>query len=220
MEKNIILVDFENMQYLDPSDLKEDTKILVFIGHNQTKKSINFTMENIEKVSSIELIKIKRDINVEQKNALDFFIAHYLGIFIEKHSLLNLNYIIYSDDHGFDPLIKHLKGNNIQIKREDKKILSKKTKIVKKEVSTKIKNTENDDTNEITQKKYYEKIIRNLKKTDKNKRPKTQKGLNGHINTFLPGKIENRETIIKKIMEIIIENEIIILRNNKITYNM
>lgn len=128
MEKNFIFVDFENMRHLNPADIKEDTRILVFVGHNQNKSSLDFAMDTLDKVSSIELIKVKRDITLKQKNALDFFIAHYLGIFIEKHDTLRLNYSIYSDDHGFDPLIKHLQGNHISIKRTGKKNIPKKQK--------------------------------------------------------------------------------------------
>jgi hypothetical protein len=44
-----------------------NTKIIVLVGYNQNRKAINFSMENLDNVSSIELIKVKRNIKVDQK---------------------------------------------------------------------------------------------------------------------------------------------------------
>jgi hypothetical protein len=213
MEKNIIFMDFENMQYITKDDIKPDTKIIVFVGHNQNKISMKFTMEHLDNVSSIDLIKIKRDVNVEQKNALDFFISHYLGIFIEKYISLDLNYIIYSDDQGFDPLIKHLLNNDIKIKRMGKNILEKNQERYKIE-------RPNADENIVD--KYYNKLIENIRKTNTKQRPKTRKGLEGRIKTLISGKNDDeKNNTIRKIMEkIIVNNKIKIDNNNKIKYNI
>jgi hypothetical protein len=210
MEKNIILVDFENIQYIHPADIQENAKVIVFAGHKQNKRSLSFTMEILDKVSSIELVKIKRDITVEQKNALDFFIAHYLGIFIEKYRHLDLHYTIYSDDHGFDPLIKHLKGNNISIERTDKNIPQKE-----------INSIENIDDTADSIKERYEKLVEILKKTDQIQRPKTRKGLKGLTKTLLHGKKSTKEGISNIILEMAIENTVISIDNkDKIDYNV
>jgi hypothetical protein len=220
MEKNIILVDFENMQYINAEDIRPDTKIIVFVGYKQNKAAINFAIEKLENVSSIDLIKIKRDINVEQKNALDFFIAHYLGIFIEKYNLQNLNYIVYSDDQGFDPLIKHLTGNNISIKKIDKKLSNKTVvkKVEKGNDSTDVNNNVNKEKTNIE--KYYNKLIENIKKTDVKQMPKTRKGLEGRIKTLISGKnINEKDIIVKEIMEKLMKNNIIKIDNkNKAEY--
>lgn len=48
-------------------------------------------------------------------NALDFHIAYYLGQWTMRDP--QANFLIVSKDTGFDPLITHLSGNGIQVKR-------------------------------------------------------------------------------------------------------
>jgi len=49
-------------------------------------------------------------------NALDFHIAYYIGELAAADATGNFH--IISKDRGFDPLIRHLKGKNIQVRRE------------------------------------------------------------------------------------------------------
>jgi hypothetical protein len=214
VEKNIIFIDFENLQYIKEIDIKPDTKIIVLVGLNQNKSAINFAINKLDYISSIELIQTKRNVNIKQENALDFFIAHYLGIYLEKYFTLNLNYLIYSNDKGFDPLIKHLVGNNVSVKRIELK--------VSKEESHQLKNDSKINiSNKNDLEKYYKKLIDSIKKTEKNLRPKTKKSLEGMIITLFPQRIKEREIYQQEIMEKIIENKIVVIDSkNKVQYNV
>jgi type IV secretory pathway VirB4 component len=50
------------------------------------------------------------------RNALDFHIAYYLGELAAKAP--DAQFHVVSKDTGFDPLIKHLQGKGIQVRRE------------------------------------------------------------------------------------------------------
>ena len=61
--------------------------------------------------NSVEWIRV----NGKGRNALDFFIAFFLGKDVAADS--KKTFIIYSKDTGYDPLINHLKKNGIKAKR-------------------------------------------------------------------------------------------------------
>jgi len=111
--KKIIFVDFENIAKITANMKKADAKIIVLVGANQDKRASDFAKELLDLVSSIELIKVKG----KGKNALDFFIAYYLGFYISRNK--ELEFMICSKDEGYDPLIKYLKNSGINIQREN-----------------------------------------------------------------------------------------------------
>jgi len=80
MYKPVIFVDFENLQDIDTSIIKTETKIIVMVGLNQDNKAFEFAKNLFNNVSSIELIKV----NGRGNNALDFFIAFYLGKYFDN----------------------------------------------------------------------------------------------------------------------------------------
>jgi hypothetical protein len=134
---------------------------------------------------------------------LDFFITYFLGYYVGTQN--NKEYIIYSKDTGYDPLIEYLKSRNINVKR----IVS-------------FKQLENNDLNgnHLSINGIHDesivKINKNLKKIQINARPKTRKGLLKHIKTFskkLDSEIE------KTIEEMFIQN-IIYEENGRIKYNV
>jgi len=103
MRNNYILIDYENVQLTDISEIKEHPfKVLVFIGANQTKLPFEFVSSLQMLGNNAEYIKISGN----GSNALDFHIAFYIGQLAERDA--NAYFYIISKDTGFDPLINHL----------------------------------------------------------------------------------------------------------------
>lgn len=112
LKMNYIFIDFENVQ---PSNLDKlvntPFKVLIFVGANQTKVSMELAISMQKLGDNAQYIKI----NGNGKNALDFHITFYLGQLYEKEP--EGYFHIISKDTGFDVLINHLKNKNTSINR-------------------------------------------------------------------------------------------------------
>ena len=113
MPTNYVLIDFENVQ---PNNLNilaaHPFKVLVFIGASQTKvpRHVAVAMQALgDRARYVE-------IDGNGPNALDFHIAYYMGELAAADPTGNFH--IISKDRGFDPLIRHLKGKNVKVRRE------------------------------------------------------------------------------------------------------
>ena len=110
---NYILIDFENVQ---PKNLEllegHSFKVLVFVGASQTKVPIKLAKALQALGKNGEYIEISGN----GQNALDFHIAYYIGRLAADDPKAHFHVI--SRDKGFDPLIRHLKGRNIEVRRE------------------------------------------------------------------------------------------------------
>jgi hypothetical protein len=110
MNKKIILVDYENIQNI--SDLGKlsgyDLKILV--GNNQTKIPIEVVTSLQKYGEAVTWLQVSG----QGKNALDFFIAFFLGKFIEQNKYEEYN--VVSKDGGYQPLIDFLNKNGTKAK--------------------------------------------------------------------------------------------------------
>ncbi len=112
MKTSFVLVDFENVQPKNMSLLKGGPfKIKVFIGASQAKVSLEMAQTLQTFGDDAQYIQIAGN----GSNALDFHIAYYIGRLAAEHP--EAPFHIISKDTGFDPLIKHLKAQNIQCKR-------------------------------------------------------------------------------------------------------
>ena len=115
MKKNIVLIDYENVQPNKLSALNQDHfSVFVFLGENQTK----ITLELAKSLQPLGDKAKYIPIDGNGANALDFHIAFYIG----KLALENPNsfFHIISKDKGFDPLIQHLKSLKILCSRSEK----------------------------------------------------------------------------------------------------
>ena len=88
---------------------------------DDNEEVIQNRMLNYEKstIPVIEFYKNKGkyvEIDGNGPNALDFHIAYYIGELAAADPTGHFH--IISKDRGFDPLIRHLKGKNIQVRRE------------------------------------------------------------------------------------------------------
>ncbi|MDR1239596.1 MAG: hypothetical protein LBK27_05750 [Treponema sp.] len=195
-----IFVDYENVQDINTGIIGNDIKMLIIVGENQNKIPINLIQKTQPFGNSIEWLQIKSN---GKKNALDFFIVYFLGYYISTQS--DKEYIIYSKDTGYDPLIDYLRVQNINVKR----IVSFKQIVGN--------NFENEC--EIFDKIHNENILKieeNLNKVEPNKRPKSKKGLVGHIKTLLKKSDEE----IEKIIEEMFIQKIIYEENGHIKYKL
>jgi hypothetical protein len=112
VRKNIVLIDFENIQ---PSSLEALThdhfRVLVFVGANQTRVPFEIAAAIQRMGESAEYIKISGN----GPNALDFHIAYYIGKLASQEP--GAYFHIISKDTGFDPLVQHLKRKKIYSSR-------------------------------------------------------------------------------------------------------
>ena len=112
MKTNIILIDFENVQPKDLAQLRgRSFKTKVFCGANQTKVPLDLAAELQTLGPDAEYIRIQGT----GPNALDFHIAYYIGRLSAE--IPGATFHIVSKDKGFDPLVKHLKTQNISCTR-------------------------------------------------------------------------------------------------------
>ena len=113
MATNYVLIDFENVQPKNLSILATHPfNVFVFIGANQTKvpRHMAVALQSLgDRAKYVE-------IDGSGPNALDFHIAYYIGELAAADPAGSFHVI--SKDKGFDPLIRHLKGKKIQIRRE------------------------------------------------------------------------------------------------------
>lgn len=103
-----MLIDFENVQPKNLSLLTNGPfKVKVFLGSNQAKIPREMAIALQPFGADVEYIEVEGN----GSNALDFHIAYYVGRLAAKST--DVFFHIISNDKGFDPLIKHLKGQNI-----------------------------------------------------------------------------------------------------------
>jgi hypothetical protein len=213
MYKSVVFVDFENIQKIDADLVNPKTKIIVIVGLNQDKKAFEFAKNLFNNVASIELIKV----NGQGPNALDIFIAFYVGKYFEN--IKESEIVILSNDSDYDPLIKHLDGYGISIK--NKKIVSnenkknksteiKEQKLEKQIIKPKAKVTTDD----------IQKVIEYLQKqtkSQKSKRPAKIATLENYLYTHFAQKLSLEK--IKGAINFMKNSKYITISNNKINYN-
>jgi hypothetical protein len=201
--KSVVFVDFENIQEVNTSIIDSKTKIIIMVGLDQDNKAFEFAKKLFNNISSIELIKV----NGRGPNALDIFIAFYIGKYFD--SIKESEIIICSKDSDYDQLIKHLDGYGVSIKRIG---LIKASKDEKQEPTKEIKNKV--DTNDV---KIIIEYLQKQTKSQKSKRPKKIETLENYLHTHFSQKITMDK--IKKAIEFMNNNKYIIITNNKINYN-
>lgn len=106
-----LYIDYENVQDVQTDIIEKSIKVMIIVGGNQTKVPIELVQKTQPFGDRVEWIRV----NGNGRNALDFFIAFFLG----KDAALDnkKTFIIYSKDSGYDPLINYLKNNGIKAKR-------------------------------------------------------------------------------------------------------
>ena len=193
MSEKFLLIDYENIQKLDLSEVQDNISVKIFVG--QSQKSIPFELvKQAQRFGhSIEWIKIEGQGN----NALDFHIAFYLGKLQTKHK--GASFIILSKDKGFDPLIKHI--NNLKGKCRRINSLFELSNV-----------TDNSSKNQ-----NLKRTIELLSKIDKSKRPRKRITLSKHIASIFQKKVNDSE--IDKIIDYLFIEKLVSETGGKLSYN-
>jgi hypothetical protein len=112
MRTNFVLIDYENVQPESLAGLNgEHFRVLLFVGANQTKLPFEIATAMQQLGSHAQYVKISGN----GSNALDFYIAFYIGELSSKDPTAYFH--IISKDSGFDPLVQHLKSRKISALR-------------------------------------------------------------------------------------------------------
>ncbi|MFX4260743.1 PIN domain-containing protein [Pelotomaculum propionicicum] len=104
-------MDYENVQDVIVDVINETFKVIIIMREDQTKVPIDLVNITQPLGNAVEWIRV----NGKGRNALDFFIAFYLGKDVTANR--DKTFIIYSKDTGYDPLLTHLKKSGIKARR-------------------------------------------------------------------------------------------------------
>lgn len=191
-----VLVDFENVQPKNLELLKEHPfKVLVFIGANQTKFPRHFVVAMQALGQQARYVEIAGS----GPNALDFHIAYYIGELAAKNP--DAQFHIVSRDRGFDPLIQHLRGRKIRVRRETD---------LAEIPELRIPDTTSRD-------EQIEAIVRNLRQRG-HSRPRKVKTLQNTINTLFTKKLDQAE--LDAIIDELRKRNLIAVKQNNVSYRL
>jgi hypothetical protein len=103
-----VFVDFENVQAVDLSVLgSKGVNFTLLLGAKQTKLNVALVEKLLEHSAAVQLIRL----STSGRNALDFVLAYYVGRAVLADPTGHFH--IVSKDHGYDPLIDHLRSRHI-----------------------------------------------------------------------------------------------------------
>lgn len=108
LKTNYVLIDYENVHVKSLALLKgEHFQVRVFLGPKNTKLPVELVLAMQELGDRAEYTVLE----TSGQNALDFYIAYYLGVLATADPTGFFH--IISKDTGFDPLIQHLKTRKV-----------------------------------------------------------------------------------------------------------
>ena len=114
MATKYVLVDFENVQLKNVGALNgSPLKVKVFLGASQGKVPLDIAQVLQPFGPDAEYIRIEGN----GSNALDFHIAFYVGRLAAQTP--GAEFLIISNDKGFDPLIRHVNQIGIACRRAE-----------------------------------------------------------------------------------------------------
>jgi len=193
MSEKFLLIDYENIQKVDLSNVADNTLVRIFVGQSQKSIPIDLVKQAQRFGHHLEWIKIEG----QGKNALDFHITFYLGKLSSEHKAAS--FVILSKDKGFDPLIKHI--NNLKGKcRRINSLLELR-----------------DVTNNSSKDQNLHRTIELLSKIEKIKRPRKRSTLSQHVSSLFQKKLDDSE--LDKIIDYLFIEKLISETGGKLSYN-
>ena len=112
MNEVLMLVDLENIHRFDLKQAPPNARIKVFVGQTQSKLPTALVQQAQALGSRLTWVTIDGN----GRNALDFHIAYYLGKGVCESR--GAEFVIVSNDKGFDPLVRHLVARGFKCRRE------------------------------------------------------------------------------------------------------
>jgi hypothetical protein len=109
---NHIFIDFENVHEVDLSIIGlKSVSLTLLLGPNQKKLDADLVEKLLQHAGSVHLVRL----TTAGRNALDFTLAYYVG----RAAVLDPSgfFHIISGDTGYDPLIAHLRSNQVRAHR-------------------------------------------------------------------------------------------------------
>jgi hypothetical protein len=203
----VLLIDYENVQNVDLGQIaRMDCLVWVFTGSAQSKIPIDLVTSAQALGHRLNWIRIEGS----GPNALDFHIAYYLGTSISKNP--GNEYYILSKDKGFDPLIKHIAKEKVICKRivSVSEIKSTVPLADKKQTRPVSPGREPDSD--------YAKVVKNLKKIEKSRLPRSKRTLRQHLNTLVGG--PHPEEKINRVIDQLFISGMIAEENNRLRYEI
>lgn len=191
MKERVVLVDLENVQKVDLARLPTQAHIKIFVGQLQSQLPTTLVQQAQALGSRLEWVRIDGN----GRNALDFHIACHLGEGICKYP--NAEFVILSNDKGFDPLVRHLVARGFKCRR-DAQVRS--TPAPKPPLPA-----------------HAQAVADLLRGLDKNKRPSKRAKLANHLATHFKKKMTAEE--IKQAVEHLLEAGLIAGTEAAVTYN-
>lgn len=191
MNQKLLLIDFENIQQINLSQVDENTNVIIFLGTNQKSVPFELVVSTQKLGERITWQKVEGN----GTNALDFHIACHLGRVLERSP--NSHCIVLSKDKGFDPLLRHLNRIGLKCKR------------INSLFELNPKSSYSDDPN-------YKRVLDILGKSGKKTRPRKLKTLSQYISSIFQKKIDQEE--INQIIDMLFANKMITETNNTISY--
>ena len=194
MPTDYLFIDYENVSPELITELSGNQIVLIFTGTNQSKINRDLVVSTQPFGKQIQWIVIEGN----GKNAADFHISFYLGLYSEKEKTASFS--ILSKDTGFDPLVKHLILKGIKCKRIDD---------INKFIKSKTIPNKNKSVDEIVID-----LENHFQKCNKNVRPKTS----GKLITFVKSRGNLDEINVKPVIDKLIVNKFIEIKDEKVIY--
>jgi hypothetical protein len=203
----VLLIDYENVQDVDLRQVaRMDCLVCVFTGSSQNKIPIDLVSSAQALGHRLSWIRIEGS----GPNALDFHIAYYLGASISKEP--GNEYYVLSKDKGFDPLMKHIAKEKVICKRISSisEIKSMVPVLERKQVKP-LRVAKEPDSD-------YAKVVRNLKKIDKSRLPRSRRTLRQHLKTLVGA--PQTEDKLDGIVNQLFASRMIAEENNRLRYEI
>jgi hypothetical protein len=192
MSEQVVLVDLENIHKLDLTRLPTQARIKIFVGQTQSKLPTALVQQEQALGSRLEWVRIDGN----GPNALDFHIACQLGEGICNYP--KAEFVILSNDKGFDPLVRHLEARGFKCRRDGQ---ARPTPAPKPQLPA-----------------HAQAVADLLKRSEKNKRPRKRATLHNYLATHFNKKLTGED--IRKAVEHLLEAGLIAGTETAVTYNL
>ena len=191
MNEVLMLVDLENIHRFDLGKAPPNARIKIFVGQMQSKLPTALVQQAQALGSRLQWVTIDGN----GPNALDFHIACHLGEGICKTP--KAEFVILSNDKGFDPLVRHLVARGFKCRRDGQ---APATSALRTPLPA-----------------HAQAVADLLKRSEKNKRPRKRATLYNYLVTHFNKKLTGEE--IKKAVEYLLQAGLIAGTEAAVTYN-
>ena len=193
MTAKLLLVDYENVQQVDPRLVDDGYRIMVFIGASQKNLPVDLVRSTQPLGDRLEWVQV----DANGRNALDFFIACQLGRVAATAP--NTSCVVLSKDQGFDPLLRHLKKSGLKCRRINSLL----------ELHA--------GATQPTGEPNYKRVVEVLAKSEKKARPRTRLTLTKHVAAMFNGH-PLKPAELNRVIDLLFANKMVTETNNRLTY--